>query len=182
MELNLSGKTALVTGASRGIGASVALELAREGVHVCLAARDRAKLDEVAASIATISGSNRTTSSPAICATRNDAGRCGARRRGVRPAGHPGEQRRRHQTCRLLRPDRGRLAGRLRAEIPRLRARHAGRLAASESGRRQRRSTSSASVPAPASAEFTIGGSVNAAVLNFTKAMAHRGMQAMACG
>ena len=61
MELNLSGKTALVTGASRGIGASVALELAREGVHVCLAARDRAKLDEVAASIATISGSNRTT-------------------------------------------------------------------------------------------------------------------------
>jgi short-subunit dehydrogenase len=31
-------------GASRGIGASIATELAREGVHVCLAARDKAKL------------------------------------------------------------------------------------------------------------------------------------------
>ena len=61
MELNLNGKTALVTGASRGIGAAIAQELAREGVSVCLAARDKAKLDEVAASIAAISGSNRTT-------------------------------------------------------------------------------------------------------------------------
>ena len=48
MDLNLAGKTALITGASRGIGASIAQELAREGVHVCLAARDTAKLDEVA--------------------------------------------------------------------------------------------------------------------------------------
>jgi NAD(P)-dependent dehydrogenase (short-subunit alcohol dehydrogenase family) len=61
MELGLGGKIALVTGASRGIGASIATELAREGVHVCLAARDKGKLDEVAAGIAAISGSNRTT-------------------------------------------------------------------------------------------------------------------------
>jgi len=61
MDLNLQGKTALVTGASRGIGAAIARELAREGVAVCLAARDRTKLDEVAGSIAAISGSNRTT-------------------------------------------------------------------------------------------------------------------------
>jgi NAD(P)-dependent dehydrogenase (short-subunit alcohol dehydrogenase family) len=61
MDLNLRGRTALVTGASRGIGASIAQELAREGVHVCLAARDRSKLDDVAGSIAAISGSNRTT-------------------------------------------------------------------------------------------------------------------------
>jgi NAD(P)-dependent dehydrogenase (short-subunit alcohol dehydrogenase family) len=40
MDLNLGGKAALVTGASRGIGASIAQELVREGVHVCLAARD----------------------------------------------------------------------------------------------------------------------------------------------
>jgi 3-oxoacyl-[acyl-carrier protein] reductase len=61
MDLNLKGKTALVTGASRGIGAAIARELAREGVDVCLAARDQAKLEEVAGSIAAISGSNRTT-------------------------------------------------------------------------------------------------------------------------
>ena len=60
MDLNLAGKTALVTGASRGIGASIAQELAREGVRVCLAARDRSRLDEVAGGIAAISGSNRT--------------------------------------------------------------------------------------------------------------------------
>jgi NAD(P)-dependent dehydrogenase (short-subunit alcohol dehydrogenase family) len=51
MELGLHGKVALVTGASRGIGAAIALELAKEGVHVCLAARDLAKLNEVAAAV-----------------------------------------------------------------------------------------------------------------------------------
>jgi len=53
MELGLSGKTALVTGGNRGIGAAIAAELAREGVHVCLVARDRAKLHEVAAGLTT---------------------------------------------------------------------------------------------------------------------------------
>jgi NAD(P)-dependent dehydrogenase (short-subunit alcohol dehydrogenase family) len=48
MELGLNGKAALVTGANRGIGAAIALELAREGVHVCLVARDPVKLNEVA--------------------------------------------------------------------------------------------------------------------------------------
>jgi NAD(P)-dependent dehydrogenase (short-subunit alcohol dehydrogenase family) len=61
MDLNLGGKVALFTGASRGIGASIDAELAREGVHVCLAARDKAKLDETAGGIAAIPGCNRTT-------------------------------------------------------------------------------------------------------------------------
>src|ERR1700688_1840946 len=51
MELGLNGKVALITGASRGIGAAIAMELAREGVHVCLTARDPTKLNEVAAAV-----------------------------------------------------------------------------------------------------------------------------------
>lgn len=51
MELGLNGKVALVTGASRGIGAAIAMELAREGVHVCIVARDLEKLNEVAAAV-----------------------------------------------------------------------------------------------------------------------------------
>jgi 3-oxoacyl-[acyl-carrier protein] reductase len=48
MELELNGKVALITGANRGIGAAIATELAREGMHLCLVARDSIKLQEVA--------------------------------------------------------------------------------------------------------------------------------------
>jgi len=48
MELNLRGKSAAITGASKGIGLAIAEELAREGVHLRLAARDRGELQRAA--------------------------------------------------------------------------------------------------------------------------------------
>ena len=42
---NLQGRIALVSGASQGIGRACALELARAGATVALAARNEAKLD-----------------------------------------------------------------------------------------------------------------------------------------
>ena len=48
---DLNGRRAIVTGASQGIGAAIAMELARCGAHVALTARNGAKLDAVAAGI-----------------------------------------------------------------------------------------------------------------------------------
>ena len=51
MELELSGKVALVTGASRGIGRGIALSLADEGCDLLITGRDQAALKTVAAEI-----------------------------------------------------------------------------------------------------------------------------------
>lgn len=56
MELNLTDKTALVTGASKGIGRSVALQLAREGVDVAITARTTADVETTAKAIANATG------------------------------------------------------------------------------------------------------------------------------
>ncbi|MDH5536700.1 MAG: SDR family oxidoreductase [Betaproteobacteria bacterium] len=47
MDLQLDGKTALVTGASQGIGRAIARALAAEGVRLCVAARRSGLLEEL---------------------------------------------------------------------------------------------------------------------------------------
>ncbi|MCB1532829.1 MAG: SDR family NAD(P)-dependent oxidoreductase [Alphaproteobacteria bacterium] len=57
MSVDLSGKTALVTGASRGIGAAVAKGLAGAGAHVILLARTQSGLEAVDDEIRAAGGS-----------------------------------------------------------------------------------------------------------------------------
>lgn len=51
MDFGLKGKGAVVTGASRGLGAAIAEALAAEGMDLLLVARDRAALDANAAAL-----------------------------------------------------------------------------------------------------------------------------------
>jgi NAD(P)-dependent dehydrogenase (short-subunit alcohol dehydrogenase family) len=70
MDLELKGKTAIVTGGSRGIGKAVARELAREGVDVAIAARSLETLEQTAAELAEESGQRIV---PIVVDTGSDA-------------------------------------------------------------------------------------------------------------
>jgi 3-oxoacyl-[acyl-carrier protein] reductase len=176
MELGLQGKVALVTGASRGLGEAIALALATEGVHVCLAARDAAKLADVAATIGqraqarctTFVGDLRgpETMRDAVAHTVASFGQldilvnnAGATRRGdffalTEEDWQDGYALKFHGYVRAT-----------RAAWPHLKAARGTVINIVGIGVRA------------GTDEFTIGGSVNAAILNFTKAMAHIGVR-----
>ncbi|HJV58869.1 MAG TPA: SDR family NAD(P)-dependent oxidoreductase, partial [Methylomirabilota bacterium] len=56
MDLGLRGKTALVTGGSKGIGRAVARTLAAEGARVVICSRDAGALKDAAADIERATG------------------------------------------------------------------------------------------------------------------------------
>jgi NAD(P)-dependent dehydrogenase (short-subunit alcohol dehydrogenase family) len=57
MTIDLAGKTAVITGASRGLGEAMALALAASGARIALVARDMKKLESVRKAIQSAGGS-----------------------------------------------------------------------------------------------------------------------------
>jgi 3-oxoacyl-[acyl-carrier protein] reductase len=175
MELQLNGKVALITGASRGIGAAVAIELAREGMQVCLVARDQSKLHEVATNLTnstgvqveTLAADLRDPDEPARVVADTVArfgqldllvNNAGATKRAdfftlTEEDWQDGFALKFHGYVRMT-----------RAAWPHLRKTNGSVVNIVGIGSRA------------GSAEFTIGGSVNVALLNFTKAMADIGV------
>ncbi len=69
MDLQLTGKRAVITGGSRGIGLAVARALVAEGADVALVARDQARLQHAAASLVDFGGGRIVA---AVCDTGDD--------------------------------------------------------------------------------------------------------------
>jgi NAD(P)-dependent dehydrogenase (short-subunit alcohol dehydrogenase family) len=172
---SLEGKIAIVTGASRGIGRAIALQLSEDGATLLLAARTKTDLDKVASEINSIGGKATSVAGdlrdPGVPAALVKAAleaygaidivvnNAGATKRGdffklTDADWEDGFGLKFYGAVRLT-----------RAAWPHLKARRGSVLNIIGSGGRT------------PSAEFTIGGSVNGACLSFTKAVADIGLQ-----
>jgi 3-oxoacyl-[acyl-carrier protein] reductase len=72
--MNLAGKTAVVTGSTKGIGRAIAEALVREGVNVCVSARDAG---EVERTVAALNDLDNGRAAGAVCDVRDEEA-CGA--------------------------------------------------------------------------------------------------------
>jgi NAD(P)-dependent dehydrogenase (short-subunit alcohol dehydrogenase family) len=172
MDLQLSGKVAIVTGASRGIGRAIAETLAAEGMNLTLVARSRDQLEALASALETKTLVHavdlRTADAPAavVAATVTRFGRldllvnnAGATQRGdfLELSDADWDD---GYALKFFGAMRG-----SRAAWPHLRASGGGIISIVGIGGRT------------GTAEFTIGGTVNAALLNLTKCLADRGLK-----
>jgi 3-oxoacyl-[acyl-carrier protein] reductase len=170
----LAGKTAIVTGASRGIGRAIAMHLAADGAKVLLTARDAAllrsavdEITEAGGAAAAFAADLRESAAAADVVTEALAqfgaidilvNNAGATKRGsfedlTDADWHDGFALKFFGAVRLT-----------RHAWPHLRKRGGSVVHISGSGGRT------------PGAQFTIGGSVNAALLSFTKALADQGL------
>lgn len=72
MDLGLSGKVAIVTGSSRGLGLASAKSLAAEGCHLCLCARGDARLRDAAGEVEAAGGGKSRVLAVAADVSRPD--------------------------------------------------------------------------------------------------------------
>jgi NAD(P)-dependent dehydrogenase (short-subunit alcohol dehydrogenase family) len=75
MDLGLTGKRALITGSTAGIGHAIALGLAREGAHVCVTGRTQAAVDDAVRRISQAVPDARVQGVAADCASAEGAAR-----------------------------------------------------------------------------------------------------------
>lgn len=68
MNLELEGRTALITAASGGIGSGTAIALADAGVRVAISGRNRAALEQVAEELASRTGGRPVIAMGDVCA------------------------------------------------------------------------------------------------------------------
>jgi 3-oxoacyl-[acyl-carrier protein] reductase len=170
----LAGKTAIVTGASRGIGRAIALHLAAEGAHILLTARDTALLDAAVEEITSNGGSaaHFAADLSEFEAAANVAKEALARFGGIDILVNNAGATKRGNFEDLTEEDWQagfalKFFGAVRLTKhawPHLRARGGSVVHISGSGGRT------------PGAQFAIGGSVNAALLSFTKALAEQGL------
>ena len=171
MNLNLTDKVAIITGASRGIGRAIAQRLSAEGMKLVIAARTESLLDEVAQSCATevlpVALDLREAT-----AAQNLIDRAVAHFGGVDVLVNNAGATKRGEFLTLSEDDwtdgfalkffsSVRCA---RAAWPHLQTRHGAIINIIGVGGRT------------GSAEFAIGGSVNAALMNLTKVLADKGL------